>query len=506
MKRAAWWVAAAVVGVAVALLAGSDAKAPEGVKAEANSRAPAPEAPAPAPEATTRTLDITVRDCRHEPANGAQVEVFVGPTAPPITATTDERGHAQLTLPLGARSARVVAQLQREVLHRGDLAITLGPTPVEVGICPGATVYGVVRGAQGPLANAVVTFGDDSTTTEADGEFVLTDIWLESDRLTVSHALGSATRALARLAPNEERRVDVTLAAPQVVARAAPDEAGSDLVGTLLVQWRGPLAVQLVADDRDSGWPGATPSPRTLVNGVEALVPAPRFWRVEWVRGEQRGPCGEGLLMPGARLELRCGVRGDATVLARFSGEGGEPIAGRWRIRLDDGQELTGELDAAGALRASMTLDYTASASLRVEAPSYAELDRKGIVLTPGATTDLGTFPMMTIVSLAARFPEDRAAPFGGLGARIEATPLGIALTSIARDGPLDAAGILSGDLIIGVDGIPAGTLPTYEALRLMRGVPGSTLRLRLVRPDIGAFDIEVQRELIDAGAAEWLD
>ena len=55
-------------------------------------------------------------------------------------------------------------------------------------------------------------------------------------------------------------------------------------------------------------------------------------------------------------------------------------------------------------------------------------------------------------------------------------------------------------------DGIPAGTLPTYEALRLMRGVPGSTLRLRRVRPDIGAVDLEVQRELIDAGAAEWLD
>ena len=210
--------------------------------------------------------------------------------------------------------------------------------------------------------------------------------------------------------------------------------------------------------------------------------------------------------MPGARLELRCGARGDATLVARFVGEHGEPPAGGWRIRQSDGQELVGELDAEGTLRATVSLEYATNVALRVEAPGYAGIDRKGLVLSPGAVTDLGTFQMMTSASVSARFPDDREAPFGGLGARIEATPLGIALTSIARDGPLDAAGLMSGDLVIAVDGVAAGTLPTYEALRLMRGVPGSTLRLRLVRPDTGVFDIEVQRELIDAGAAEWLD
>ena len=58
----------------------------------------------------------------------------------------------------------------------------------------------------------------------------------------------------------------------------------------------------------------------------------------------------------------------------------------------------------------------------------------------------------------------------------------------------------------VAVDGVAAGMLPTFEAVKLMRGTPGSSLHLRLLRGDSGILDIEIHRALVDADKAEWVD
>jgi len=47
---------------------------------------------------------------------------------------------------------------------------------------------------------------------------------------------------------------------------------------------------------------------------------------------------------------------------------------------------------------------------------------------------------------------------------------------------------------------------PPFEAVKLMRGTPGSSLHLKLLRGDSGLLDIEIHRALVDADKADWID
>jgi len=554
----------------------------------------------------SRAVSIVVLDCHRTRAAHAEVEILAGDAH--ISGLTDEAGGFRADIPLSAVSVRVLARVVGDdpIEHRGEVAVagpaavgadaggTAGdeqdegqrarrPTPpIEVSVCPGATVVGVVRDEAGhPLAGATVRLGEDLTVTEADGEFVLTDLWLDVRRLAVEHAIGATSRDVAPLAAGEERRMDITLesgrrVAGRVVGAAdrgvavipvsardangvvrdtvftdsqgrfwlkrlpsiplwiravdgvggiaevavAATGANESLVlrlvaqGLLIAHWDGAPGAELVAVPGYAPWESPNPpgdDSRSIVvaSGSETLVTAPRFWRVQWVRGDTQGACGEGLVPPGGRLEVRCGAVGKATLTVRVVDEDGRPTTGRWNVRVQDALDaagLGGELDASGRLTTTVALAHGTTAELRIQAPGHARIDRRAIALSPGTVTDLGTLTMLSGASVSARFPGEARTPFGGIGARVEATELGIALTAIARGGPLDAAGIIAGDVIIAVDGVAAGMLPTFEAVKLMRGTPGSSLHLKLLRGDSGLLDIEVHRALVDAEKAEWVD
>jgi len=535
-----------------------------------------------------RAIRVVVLDCHRVPAAHAEVEVFTGETH--VSGLADEAGSFRADVPSGV-DLRVLARVIGDdpVEHRGEVAAAAKaddqgaagppPGPIEVSVCPGATVVGVVRDEAGQaLAGATVHLGEDLTVTEADGEFVLTDLWLDAKTLTVEHVLGATERSVTPLAAGEERRMDITLESGRRLAGMVVDGAGRGVAavpvsardaagavidtifsdnqgrfwlkrmpsiplwvraddaaghiaevavaangareslvlrlepkGLLIVSWHGPDVVELVAEPGAGPWespsaPGDESRAIVVASGRETLVTAPRFWRVHWVRGEEQGECGEGLVPAGGRLFLHCGASGVATLTTRVLDENGRPMTGRWSVSTRDSQAQGGELDADGKLVASLDLQHGTTAELRIESPGHARLERRAIALSPGQTTDLGTLTMMSGASVSARFPSAAHSPFGGIGARVEATELGIALTAIARGGPLDAAGILAGDVIVAVDGVPAGMLPTFEAVKLMRGTPGSSLHLKLLRGESGLFDIEVQRALVDAEKVDWVD
>ena len=74
---------------------------------------------------------------------------------------------------------------------------------------------------------------------------------------------------------------------------------------------------------------------------------------------------------------------------------------------------------------------------------------------------------------------------YGGVGVRIESRDGWITVVGPLPDTPGDRAGIVAGDLIIEVEGRSTKDWPTQQAADLMRGPPGTDVRLKIARAGI---------------------
>lgn len=90
---------------------------------------------------------------------------------------------------------------------------------------------------------------------------------------------------------------------------------------------------------------------------------------------------------------------------------------------------------------------------------------------------------------------------FGGTGlfAANEKTKEGreaLLILEMAKDSPAQRAGLLGGDLIVAIDGVPVEKLGRRESRDRLRGLPGSVLKVTVLRPDEGRqFDVSMTRE-----------
>jgi carboxyl-terminal processing protease len=94
---------------------------------------------------------------------------------------------------------------------------------------------------------------------------------------------------------------------------------------------------------------------------------------------------------------------------------------------------------------------------------------------------------------------------YGGLGLSVTLEDGAVKVIAPTRDTPADRAGIKAGDFITHVDGrlFFGGTLD--EAVEAMRGDPGTSVRLTIVRPGRDRpFDVTVTRAIIDIQAVRW--
>jgi carboxyl-terminal processing protease len=91
---------------------------------------------------------------------------------------------------------------------------------------------------------------------------------------------------------------------------------------------------------------------------------------------------------------------------------------------------------------------------------------------------------------------------YGGLGLTVTMEDGAVKVIAATRETPADRAGIKSGDFITHIDGrlFYGGTLD--EAVDRMRGAPGTSVRLTIVRPGRDRpFDVGVTRAIIDIPA-----
>ena len=94
---------------------------------------------------------------------------------------------------------------------------------------------------------------------------------------------------------------------------------------------------------------------------------------------------------------------------------------------------------------------------------------------------------------------------YGGLGLSVTLEDEAVKVIAPTKDTPADKAGIKSGDYITHLDGklIFGGTLD--EAVEAMRGVPGTSIKLTIVRPGRDApFDVSITRAIIDLKPVSW--
>jgi carboxyl-terminal processing protease len=86
---------------------------------------------------------------------------------------------------------------------------------------------------------------------------------------------------------------------------------------------------------------------------------------------------------------------------------------------------------------------------------------------------------------------------YSGIGLTVGPASGGLVVTS-AYPGPAKSAGIEPGDVIVRIDGAIVADKPFESALTLIKGQPGTVVRLRVRRPpQKAAFDVEVVRKEI---------
>jgi carboxyl-terminal processing protease len=93
---------------------------------------------------------------------------------------------------------------------------------------------------------------------------------------------------------------------------------------------------------------------------------------------------------------------------------------------------------------------------------------------------------------------------FGGLGIEVTMQDGLVKVVAPIEDTPAAKAGVESGDLITHVDGEAIKGLSLTQAVRRMRGRPGTAIRLTLEREGVEDFDVTLVRAVIKVRAVRW--
>jgi carboxyl-terminal processing protease len=102
---------------------------------------------------------------------------------------------------------------------------------------------------------------------------------------------------------------------------------------------------------------------------------------------------------------------------------------------------------------------------------------------------------------------EDTTGEFGGLGVEVAIENGFIKIIAPMDDSPAARAGIIAGDLIIKLDDTPARDVTLGDTSPLLRGAPGTSIRLTILREGLAEpFEVTVTREIIQARSIRYND
>jgi carboxyl-terminal processing protease len=103
-----------------------------------------------------------------------------------------------------------------------------------------------------------------------------------------------------------------------------------------------------------------------------------------------------------------------------------------------------------------------------------------------------------------ARLNADTEGRFGGVGVEIDVRDGWITVHGVMPGGPAERAGLRAGDRFLTLGGVGARDLRVSEAVRIMRGEPGTSVTVRVRREGVEeAVEISMTREVIEVEAVE---
>jgi len=102
------------------------------------------------------------------------------------------------------------------------------------------------------------------------------------------------------------------------------------------------------------------------------------------------------------------------------------------------------------------------------------------------------------------RLEESTSGEFGGLGIEVGMEDGFVKVISPIDDTPAQKAGVKAGDLIVKLGDQPVKGMSLEEAVKVMRGKPGTTLTLTIIREgESGPIEIEVERAVIKVASVK---
>lgn len=97
------------------------------------------------------------------------------------------------------------------------------------------------------------------------------------------------------------------------------------------------------------------------------------------------------------------------------------------------------------------------------------------------------------------RMHEEWSGSYTGIGVSVLQHDLGLLIMSVRENGPAAASGIMSGDIVIGIDSTSLAGLGVFDATRTLRGPEDSEVALDIFRPvDGDTLKINVTRKKIE--------
>tara|TARA_R110002095_G_scaffold207492_1_gene192522 strand:- start:3573 stop:4910 length:1338 start_codon:yes stop_codon:yes gene_type:complete len=93
---------------------------------------------------------------------------------------------------------------------------------------------------------------------------------------------------------------------------------------------------------------------------------------------------------------------------------------------------------------------------------------------------------------------------FGGLGIEIIVEKDGIKVISPIEDTPAQKAGIKPGDIIVAIEGEPISSMTGFDALKKLRGDPGTFVNITVFRENHSPFDLKITREFIKVNPVKF--
>jgi carboxyl-terminal processing protease len=115
-----------------------------------------------------------------------------------------------------------------------------------------------------------------------------------------------------------------------------------------------------------------------------------------------------------------------------------------------------------------------------------------------GLTTSYGDpYTVFLPPADAQIFQEDISGEFSGVGMELGTKDGQLTVVAPLKNSPAERAGIRTGDQVIGVDGKPTEGLAVDDAVKMIRGPKGTTVKLFIVREGGQPFEVTVMRDVI---------